>query len=62
MFSSVITIYHESTPQYPNLKSQNEIRKVYTPFITNLNLRELEKSSSDCNFYCPVKKQNNQIA
>lgn len=43
MFSSVIAIYHESTPQYLNLKLQNEIRKVYTPFITNLNLRELEK-------------------
>jgi len=49
VFSSVITIYHESTPQHLNLN--------YTPFITDLNLRELEKkkkkkSSSDCSFYC----------
>lgn len=35
VFSSVITIYHESTPQHLNLN--------YTPFITDLNLRELEK-------------------
>jgi len=53
VFSSVITIYHESTPQHLNLN--------YTPFITDLNLRELEKKKKKKNLK-KLKKKKKKVA
>lgn len=61
VFTSVIvTIYPESTPQYLNLKLQNEIRKVYIHYQFKFKRTWKKKNSFDCGFFVQLKKQNNK--